>query len=156
MSSIKQRIFSKEEKLEVIEVQSFFMCQRILYLSSSSSTSGLWFLLEVEGLQVEGDSGCGWWWVVLRSITRDDVLWRGCWHRAHIRCVVWLFLICVLSSTQLIMNIMDISDISLYPLGPHTNQAANLPVRIRATSPDFLSCPVLTLAPGSSLCWERG
>ena len=143
MSSIKQRIFSKEEKLEVIEVQSFFMCQRILYLSSSSSTSGLWFLLEVEGLQVEGDSGCGWWWVVLRSITRDDVLWRGCWHRAHIRCVVWLFLICVLSSTQLIMNIMDISDISLYPLGPHTNQAANLPVRISRTSPYLPDCHCL-------------
>ena len=86
-----------------------------------------------------------WWmWVVLRSITRDDVLWRGCWqcwHQAHIRCVVWLFLICVLSSTQLIMNIMDISDISLYPLGPHTNQAANLPVRIRRTSPDLHDCP---------------
>ena len=77
----------------------------------------------------------GWLWLVLSSITRDDVLWRGRWHQAHIRCVVWLFLICVLSSTQLIMNIMDISDISLYPLGPHTNQAANLPVRSRPTSP---------------------
>ena len=114
-----------------LKFKPFFMCQTILILSSGSSTFGLWFILY--GLQVEG--GRGRVWVVVRSITRNDVLWRGCWQQAHIRCVVWLFLICVLSSTQLIMNIMDISDISLYPLGPHTNQAANLPVRIRPTSP---------------------
>ena len=62
VSLIKQMI-SLRKKNDVIEVQIFFVCQTILYLSSGSSTAGPRVTRRTSSVGrvwVGGRGGCGW------------------------------------------------------------------------------------------------